>query len=132
VSGNHEVGLNEPAARGHEPTDEPRGDAKGGIGDDSEWTAGEPEVASVRQHDGDAGVLETISEVTGACVVQLDCDDASSGADQRHGESTVAGTDIEHEVIGSDSGVLHEERRPTAIELVEAPPLLLSPGHGGP
>jgi hypothetical protein len=127
-----EIGPDEAASRRQQPADQCRRDGERRIGDDAKRPAGESQVARICPNDDDAVRLEVIAQDRGAFVVQLDRHDAGAGADQCHREGAVAGADVKHELTGRDIRLLNEERRPSAIELVEPPPRLLPPGHGGP
>jgi hypothetical protein len=127
-----EICPDEAASGRQQPTDQCCRDGKGRVGHDPERPAGESQVIRVGENDDDAVGLEAAAQICGAFVVQFDRHDTGTGVDECHREGTAAGSDIEHELAGSDDGLLHEERRPPAIELVEPPPLALPPGHGGP
>jgi hypothetical protein len=127
-----EVGADEPAPRGEQPPQEGSRDSKRWIGDNPESLAGEPEVARVRLDDNHAIGGETFSQEVDAPIVELHGNDARSRLDERAGERSIAGTYVEHEFARFDSGLLDEERGPSAIEPVIPPPGRRPPGHGGP
>lgn len=127
-----EVGLHQAALCRQQPADQCCGDRERWVGDDPVRTSREPQVSCIGHHDGHRRGLEAIPEESGASAVQLKGDDTYAGLHQGCSQRTESGTDIEHEIAGCESGVLYEERRPALIELVEPPPRLPVPGHGGP
>jgi hypothetical protein len=132
VGWNHEIGSYEPAARSEQATDQRGRDGERGIGHDPERLAWQAKVSCVRHDDDDAGAPEPVAQKGRPRLVQFDRHDACPGVDKWQRERAVAGSDVEHELTRSDGGVLDQESRPPAIELVEPPPCGGPPGHGGP
>jgi len=132
VGWNHEIGSDEPAARRQKAPDECRRDGKRGIGHDPERPARESQISRVCHDDDDGLALEAVTQALRPPLVQLDRHDARSCGNKWQRERAVAGSDVEHELTGSDGGVIDNESRPTAIELVEPPPCRAPRGHGGP
>jgi hypothetical protein len=122
VARDDEVGADEPASGGEQPSQEGSRDRKRWVGDDPEALAGEPKVAGVGLDDDYAIAGEALPQETRPFVMELHGNDACSCLDERARDRSVPGADVEHEVARCDGGVLHEERGPSAIEPVIPPP----------
>jgi hypothetical protein len=121
VLGQDQVGCPQPAAGLKEPTQEGGGDAEGRVGDDVVGLAGESEVGCVGPHHDD-GVAEPLPQPPRPAGVDLDGHDPRAAADERIGDGTRAGADVEHEGARGDVGVSDEALRPSGFESVEPPP----------
>jgi hypothetical protein len=103
-----------------------------GIGDDAERAAGQPKIACVRLHDDDVRARETAAQDARPHGVQLDRDDASARCEERCGQATGTGADVENDVTGHDAGVVDDPTCPALSELVPSPARPRVRGHGAP
>ena len=116
----HEVSGHEAAAALHQPGEERVRDAEWRVGDDVEVAARQTEVGGVG-FDDDDGVAELSAEERRPPRVELDCDDPRAGLDEWPRERAEAGSHVENEVSGPQSGVSDELRCPAGIELMPSP-----------
>lgn len=109
------------AATGVEqPTDDGGRDAIRRVGDHVEWSAGQPEIGDVGSDDGDA-LTESRFELVGATWMELEGDHPRSRGEQRLGDRSGTGADVEDECARRESCISDEALRCLRIELVEAP-----------
>jgi len=85
-----------------------------------ERLAGQAQVRGIGGDNGDA-VTEPGAQLGSALWVALDRDDGRAGVDERPGDGTEAGADVEHEVAAPDTRISDEPLRPPLIELMPAP-----------
>ena len=88
--------------------------------------ARQPQIARVGPYDRHC-VPEAVAERLCATRVQLDGDDARATVDERRGQRTEAGTDVEHEIAAPHTGFGDESFSPIGSEQVGTPPWR---GHG--
>lgn len=110
-----------------EPTHDRRGDRVRRVGHDVERPSWQPEVGSIGTDDPDR-FAEPRLELARPTVVQLDGDDAGARVDQRLGDRSPAGADVEDEGALGEPGVTDEPAGSCWMELVPSPPW--RPGHG--
>jgi len=85
----------------------------------------------MNHRDGRSG--EAVTKVAHAIGMKLHRDHARASVKQVAGQRPVAGTDVENEISGSDTGILDNASRPLVSERMPAPCSARSPGggHGG-
>lgn len=131
--GQHEIGAHE---RGRPQQHRPYllGQRPRRVGDDSKGPARRSEVAQVGFHDGHRIVGEATAEVGGPCWMSLDGDDAPARLDERSGQRSLAGTEIDDQVAGADACVGDDAPGDGRIKPMPTPSSLWYPrrGHGGP
>jgi len=114
------VRRDEAAARLQQATHQGRGDAERWIGDDVVWLTGQAQAAGVGLDDHDRAT-EALAEVLGSLGVGFDGDDPGTGGDQRKGECSMAGADIDDDGAPTDARLSDEPLRPAMVELVPPP-----------
>jgi hypothetical protein len=72
------------------------------VGDHAEGVPRPAERVEVELEHGDATWVDALTQCLGTAWVQLDGQDATAGSGQRDGQSTVAGTEVDHDVSGPD------------------------------
>ena len=132
VGRHDEVGLHQPAPGRDEPAEQPDAGGERRVGNDAERTAWQSQVGGVGADDAHAPVGEPLPEGREPARVQLDGDHPRTGGEERRGDDTAAGADVEDEVAGSDSGVSDQPPRVARVEAVPSPEPRRFRGHGGP
>jgi hypothetical protein len=161
LTGDDEIGRDQSAPVGGQPAEQFRADRPRWIRHHLERLSGEAEVRGVGPHDPDrsrpgrpvptARRIDVESTPSGCRLalarridvesapkggqtvgVELDGDDASAGGHQGRGQSTGAGTDVEHEVAWIDPRRIDDLSCDGVSELVEPPPASTAGGHDAP
>jgi len=127
-----QVRSDQPATGTDQALDERRGDTERRIRHHFKGAARETEIGRVGPNDRHLGLIELIPQVRGAVWMQLDCNNARTGGDERAGYRSCSRTDVENKVTGDYASVCDEAARPTTIELMPPPPWPADRGHGGP
>ena len=106
----------------------------GRVRDDMKGTGRQQEIREIRLDDGQPlsadRVGEPRSEALGAPVVQLDRQHPCTRCQQRWNKGTVAGAEVEDQLIGSDAGLIDDALRPGVNQPMPSPPARPPPpGH---
>ena len=126
----NDMRRHQPAPGRHHASQEPRGHGEGGIGDHPEGPPREAEVTGIGLDDGDGESLVLVAEPPGPGGVELHGDDPRSRSQERRGQGTRPGADVEHEIAALDTGVRDDQAGPAPIEGVPSPQWPRVPGHG--
>jgi hypothetical protein len=130
VAGHDEVRALESTTPRHETAKDGRRRGEGGIRDHVERATREAEISDVGSHDGDRVCGEAAPEHRGTFVVQLERDDSGTHVNERGGQRSGAGAQVQHEVATDNMRLLDEATRPLSRELVPPPAHLAVRGHG--
>lgn len=107
------------AARLEQPAEEGGRDVERRVRHHVERPSRQTQVACVGLHDDDP--TDVLAEMTGPVRMGLDGDDVRPGVEERSRQRTVAGTDVEDEVAGTDRCLSDEPSCVRRVELVPSP-----------
>lgn len=116
----HDGGGDEAAAWVQEAAQQGGRDGEGRVGHHVELRARQAQVGGVGLHHGDAAA-EAGAQVAGSTWVSFDGDHPLAGLEQRGGDDSRAGPDVEHQRTGREARLNDEACRPPRIELVPTP-----------
>jgi len=131
VPGDNEIGANQSASRGDEPSQDGGSDGKWWICDHPERPLGQAEVDCVGHDHGDRATDEGSSQGGGPLSVELNRNNSGAAFEEWPGERAIAGANVEYEITRADSGICNDLRGPAATEVVP-PPTCPFRGHDAP
>ena len=130
----YEIGRHQACTGREQSLQQSGGDPVRRAGDDPERPVRQPEITSIGTNHRHRRIREPPTQSVGTTRVELYGDHLGSGPNQRRGQRTETGTDVENELTGSDPGGVHDALGPTTIERMPSPgtPRLPGAGHGEP
>lgn len=124
------MSRDEAAPRREETPHDRHRDCERRIGHDPKRPLRKAEVTGIDLNNGHGAISKPLPEVSGPDMVKFHGNDFGPSCDQRCRECARAGTDVENEVSGPDTGVGDDRVGPTLIEPVPSPQWPRLPGHG--
>jgi hypothetical protein len=131
VSRHNDVRALQSTAGSRQSSKQSHADRKRGICDDAKWSPRQSNVAPVGPYDNDIVVDELLSKVLGTGRMKLEGNDPSAPAQQWTRQRAGAGSNIEHQVTGTNARAVNEPFGPLTFEAMP-PPSCPLPGHGRP
>jgi hypothetical protein len=98
--------------------------------DHAKRPAWRPKMGSVALHHGHRVGSETTPQILRSPSMQLHGDDMRTSRDQRLGQRTGTGTDVEHQLARANSSVRYEPSRPLVTKRMPSPGPAWPPGRG--
>lgn len=94
----------------------------------------QPEITGIGPDHRHRRVREPPTQPIGTTGMEFDGDHPGTGPNQRRGQRTESGPDVEDELARFDAGFVHDPLSPTTIERMPSPgtPRLPGAGHDGP
>ena len=117
----NEIGTNQAAPRGDEPSQDGGGDGKWGVCDHPERSLGQAQIACVGHDDCDRATGEGSSQGGCPLFVELNRNDSGPTFEERPGQRSIAGADIDDQITRADSGIGNDFCSPAATEVMPSP-----------
>jgi len=131
VPRDYEIGTNQSASRCDEPSQDGGSDREWWVCDHPERPLGQAQVDRVGHDHGDRATDEGSSQGGCSLSMELNCNYVGAAFEERTGERTIAGADVEYEITRANSGICNDSFRPAATEVVP-PPTCPFRGHDAP